>query len=101
MFTDSTDQLTHHRRSGGLDLKSLVDGTGQIFLAHTKLDLGLFLEREVLGEEINELLRGLSSEGATDDFERGSGGLEGVECFEMCDGGEGLEVLDLFLNLID
>lgn len=83
VFADSTDQLTHHRRSSGLDLKSLVDGTGQIFLANTKLDLGLFLEREVLGKEINELLWGLSSEGATDDFESSGGGLEGVECLSV------------------
>lgn len=83
MFANSTDQLTHHRRSGGLDLQGIIEGTGQIFLTHTKLDLGLFLEREILRKEINELLRGLSSQGATDDFESGGGGLEGVECLSV------------------
>lgn len=62
VFADSADQLTHNRRSGDLDLKDIIEGTCQIFLTHTKLDLGLFFEREILGEEINELLWGFSSE---------------------------------------
>ncbi len=83
MFTDSTNQLTHHRRSSALDLKCLVDGACQIFLAHTKFDLGLFLEREILRKEIKDLLWCFSSQRATDDLESGGRGLEGVECLSV------------------
>lgn len=64
-------------------MQRLVDGAGQIFLADTKLDLGLFLEREILRNKINQLLWSFSSERATDDFESGGGGLEGVECLNV------------------
>jgi hypothetical protein len=38
-----------------------------------------FLEGEVFGEEIDELLRRFSREGSSDDIESYDGGLEGVE----------------------
>jgi hypothetical protein len=83
MFADSADELANDGGGGCLDLKGVVDGACQIFLTHSKFNLGLFLEREVLREKIDDLLRCFSGEGGRDDFEGGGGGLEGVECLSV------------------
>lgn len=83
MFADSANQLTNNRGSGGLDLKSFVDGACQIFLTNSKFNLGLFFEREILREKINDLLWCFSGEGGSNDLESGGGGLEGVECLSV------------------
>ena len=108
MLTESTQQLIHHTGSDGLDLQGLVDGAGDLVVADSQFGFALFLEGEVFTQEINQLFRSLSSNSRSDDFEGDGGGFEGVESlllksvyFEVGYFREGLEILDLFLYLIN
>ena len=91
-----------------MDLECLIDGACYFVLADSKFDLGFFLKREVLGEEIYEFLWGFSCKRVIDDIKGSGRGLKGVESLymimmyiEMCNFRESLKVLYLFLHLID
>ena len=69
VLSEATDELRDDSGGGGLDLERLVDEAGQFHLADAQLDLGLLLEGEVLGEEVDELRRSLAGERVVDDLE--------------------------------
>ena len=83
MLSEASLQLCYYCGSSSLDLKGLIDGACQFIVAHSQLSLGLLLEGEVLGEEIDELLWGFAWEGGGDDFEGNRWGFEGVEGLEL------------------
>ena len=68
VLSKATDEFGDDSRGSGLDLQSLVDEAGQLVLADSQLDLGLLLEGEVLGEEVDELLRSFAGERVVDDL---------------------------------
>ena len=69
VLSEATDELRDDSGGGGLDLERLVDEAGQFHLTDAQLDLGLLLEGEVLGEEVDELRRSLAGERVVDDLE--------------------------------
>jgi hypothetical protein len=60
MLSKSTDQFGNDCGSVGAYLQLLVDRARHLVFTDSELHLGLLLEREVFGEEVDEFLRSLA-----------------------------------------